>query len=238
MPCENPSSSSGFTESRTRFEEASKLFSVEVSKRGGAGKAGEANSTSVKTPDSLVIESRMARNVSLAEYAHALELAITNAVRADAPALTALRVEVARRLLLEHGGGPWSACPSRAIVLRQMRASHMLVARRGEEIVGTVRLIRANPMLLDASAFTPVGVALYLIGLAVEPQARAQGIGRELVETCKRIARSWPAQALWLDTYATAAGAGRFYEKCGFRQVGPTMFKDAPMRFYEWRTDP
>lgn len=184
------------------------------------------------------VESRMARNVSPTAYAHALDLTIANATRADARALTSLRVGVAQRLTLDHGGGPWSACPSRAMVIRQMRASHMLVARRGAEIVGTVRLIRANPLLLDAQAFTPVGVALYLIGLAVAPLVRGQGIGRELVETCKEVARSWPAQALWLDCYDTVAGAGPFYEKCGFRQVGPVVFKDAPLRFYEWRTGP
>lgn len=110
----------------------------------------------------------------------------------------------------------------------------MLVARQGADIVGTVRLIQANPVLFDASAFTPVSVALYLIGLAVAPQARSQGVGGELVEECKSIARAWPAQALWLDTYDHAAGAGRFYEERGFRNVGRTVLRDAPVRYYEW----
>ena len=112
----------------------------------------------------------------------------------------------------------------------------MLVARREGEIVGTVRLIRANPVLLDVSAFTPVDVAMYLIGLVVASPSRGQGVGRALVQACKDIARAWPAQALWLDTYENAAGAGFFYLKCGFRKVGPTVFRDAPLGFYEWHT--
>jgi GNAT superfamily N-acetyltransferase len=163
-------------------------------------------------------------------------MTIGNAMRADAAALTALRVTVTSDMARRFGAGPWSACPSKAVVVRQLRASQVLVARQSAEVVGTVRLIRANPHLLDASAFTPVGVALYLIGLAVAPDRRGQGIGGALVEACKALARAWPAQALWLDTYEHAAGAGRFYEKRGFRKVGPTVFKDAPMSFYEWST--
>jgi ribosomal protein S18 acetylase RimI-like enzyme len=79
-----------------------------------------------------------------------------------------------------------------------------------------------------------VDVAVYVIGLAVAPDCRGQGVGRELIEACKSAARRWPAQALWLDTYDHAAGAGLFYEKCGFRKVGRTVFKDAPLSFYEW----
>jgi GNAT superfamily N-acetyltransferase len=165
-----------------------------------------------------------------------VKTSIAVATKRDVKELWALRTAVAERLTLQHGAGPWSVMPSRSIVVRQLRASTVLVARHDEQVVGTVRLIKANPMLLDASPFTPVGVALYLIGLAVAPQLRGRGVGGELVEVCKAIALSWPAQALWLDTYESAAGAGRFYEKCGFRKVGPTVFKDAPLGFYEWST--
>lgn len=169
-----------------------------------------------------------------------MDITIAKATRADARALTALRTAVAQGLTQQHGVGPWSAFPSRATVTRTLRASNVLVARRGQEIVGTVRLIRANPLLLDTRAFTPVGVAIYLIGLAVDSRCRGQGIGRELVDACKGIACSWPAQALWLDAYEHPAGAGGFYEKCGFRKVGATVFKDEPqphdLSFYEWST--
>ena len=82
--------------------------------------------------------------------------------------------------------------------------------------------------------------ALHGCAQLLAPFARLQretGIeGRALVQACKDIARAWPAQALWLDTYENAAGAGFFYLKCGFRKVGPTVFRDAPLGFYEWHT--
>src|SRR6185436_6959298 len=102
----------------------------------------------------------------------------------------------------------------------QLRASHVLVARRSADLVGTVRLARALPWAIDSESFTPVDTALYVLGLAVSPQARGQGIGRSLIEAAKASARAWPAQALWLDAYQHDAGAGGFYEKCGFRALG------------------
>lgn len=163
-----------------------------------------------------------------------MTLTISAATKKDVQELTTLRISVAQRLTREFGEGPWSACPNRATVVRQLRASNVLVARLDEELVGTVRLIEANPVLLDASKFTPVRTALYVIGLAVSVDCRGQGIGREIMEVCKSTARSWPAQALWLDTFEHAAGAGRFYEKCGFRKVGVSALLDGQLGYYEW----
>lgn len=134
-----------------------------------------------------------------------------------------------------HGSGPWSALPSKAVVVRQIRASHALIARCGGEVVGTVRLAWANPAGFDAvSFFTPASAALYVLGLAVAPEHWGEGIGRQLVEASKQVARDWPAQALWLDTYDHAAGAGEFYQRCGFREVGASPLNHLPLLYYEW----
>jgi GNAT superfamily N-acetyltransferase len=134
----------------------------------------------------------------------------------------------------EFGEGHWSACPSKAVVLRQLRASHVLVARDDAEIIGTVRLARALPWAIDSQSLTPVDTALYVLGLAVCPDARGKGVGRELIEASKQIARSWPADALWLDAYDHPAGAGAFYKECGFRAVGPSTRCEVPLIYYEW----
>lgn len=160
---------------------------------------------------------------------------ISTASARDVSAIALLRSAVAEDMTQQHGAGPWSAFASRSLVLRQLRATRMLVARRGTDIVGTVRLIEANQALFDFSTFTRASVALYVIGLAVLPRCRGQGVGRELMESAKAAARAWPAQALWLDTYEHAAGAGRFYEKCGFRKVGTGMFNRPLLGYYEWR---
>jgi len=152
----------------------------------------------------------------------------------EARALAALRSAVARGMTEKFGQGPWSACPSKVEVVRQLRASHVLVARQGTELLGTVRLVRALPWAIDSSSFTPVTKPWYVLGLAVAPQYRGKGVGRELMEAAKNTACSRGAHALWLDAYEPPAGAGPFYLKCGFRMVGRTAQGDVPLSLYEW----
>jgi GNAT superfamily N-acetyltransferase len=153
----------------------------------------------------------------------------------DARAIALLRVAVARDMTRQFGPGHWSACPSKAVVSRQLRASRVLVAREGADIVGTVRLVTAIPTLFTAGGFTSVNTALYLLGLAVAPVRRRRGIGMQLMDAAKDAARAWPAQALWLDAYDHAAGAGSFYLRCGFHEVGRGSNGEVPLIFYEWR---
>lgn len=161
-------------------------------------------------------------------------LTIAVATPKDARALVALRTAVAQDLTKKFGEGHWSTFPNRADVLRQVRASHVLVARRDAQIIGTVRLITARPWAIDSSSFTPVASALYVLGLAVAPEARGQHVGSDLMEAAKDAARSWPIEALWLDAYDHIAGAGPFYLKCGFRKVGRTQYREVPLIYYEW----
>jgi GNAT superfamily N-acetyltransferase len=159
---------------------------------------------------------------------------ISVATPKDARSLAALRTAVARDMTQKFGQGGWSALPSKTAVLRQLRASHVLVARRDTGIIGTVRLATAKPWAIDSSSFTPVGTAFYVLGLAVAPDCRGQGIGRRLMDAAKDTARSRRAQALWLDAYDHIAGAGPFYLRCGFRAVGRTQYREVPLIYYEW----
>jgi len=49
------------------------------------------------------------------------------------------------------------------------------------------------------------------------------------VEAC----RNWPADALCLDAYDTDAGAGEFYRKCGFTEVGRAVYRNTPLIYFE-----
>ena len=163
-----------------------------------------------------------------------MTISISLATPSDAAALATLRTSVAHAMTQQFGKGDWSATPSEPEVVKQLRASRVLVARRDAEIIGTVRLARALPWAIDASAFTPVTTALYVLGLSVAPHVRGQGVGRQLMDSAKEAARAWPAEAVWLDAYDHVAGAGPFYLKCGFRQVGRTKHREMPLIYYEW----
>jgi GNAT superfamily N-acetyltransferase len=165
------------------------------------------------------------------------QTSISVATLGEARALAALRSAVARGMTEQFGEGHWSACPSKAEVLRQLRASYVLVARQDAQLIGTVRLVRALPWAIDSSTFTPVAKPWYVLGLAVAAQYRGKGVGRELMEAAQNTARSWGAQALWLDAYEHPAGAGPFYAKCGFRKVGRTQHGGVPLNFFEWLVD-
>jgi predicted N-acetyltransferase YhbS len=165
---------------------------------------------------------------------YAMKIAIAVATARDARALAALRTAVARGMTEKFGAGHWSASPTKADVVRQIRASRVLVARVEGEIIGTVRLATAKPWAIDSSCFTAAKTPLYVLGLAVAPDARGHGVGRSLMDAAKDTARSLHAEALWLDAYEHSAGVGPFYLKCGFRKVGRTKYRDVPLSYYEW----
>lgn len=162
-----------------------------------------------------------------------MTLTLDAATPTDAPDITALRNAVADDMAIRFGAGPWSVHTSLALVIKQMRASQMLVAREDGAIIGTVRLVTPHIHAFDASAFTPAENPLYVLGLAVSPERRKCGAGRMLMEAAERAARERGAQALWLDAYEHAAGAGSFYERCGFRKVGPAPGAEIPLAFFE-----
>ena len=91
----------------------------------------------------------------------------------------------------------------------------VLVAVAGEDVVGCVGLYR------DASGtgFGWPADRAVIRALAVDPHARAGGVGRQLVEECIRRATSWRAAAIGLHTAAFMTAAVRLYERRGFTRV-------------------
>ena len=151
----------------------------------------------------------------------------------DAPALASLHTAVAERLTLQHGRGPWSSKTSEKSVLYAMRTSLVFVAREGSEIIATLRLTTKKPWAIDASYFTARGKPLYLLAMAVTPSWQRQGIGRKCLQATRRIAKAWPADAIRLDAYDAGAGAGPFYARCGFTEVGRASYRNTPLIYYE-----
>jgi GNAT superfamily N-acetyltransferase len=69
--------------------------------------------------------------------------------------------------------------------------------------------------------------------MAVHPDEQRQGLGRLCIQEARRIATAWPSDAIRLDAYDAAAGAGEFYSKCGFREVGRVTYRKAPLIYFE-----
>jgi GNAT superfamily N-acetyltransferase len=153
--------------------------------------------------------------------------------RSDAIELAALHTAVADDLTQRYGRGPWSSHTTEKGVLFGMRHSRVIVARSGKRIVGTLHLPTKKPWAIDVSYFTPVKKALYLISMAVLPGMQRQGIGRMLIQEAVKQARAWPANAIRLDAFDAEAGAGAFYAKCGFREVGRVTYRKAPLIYFE-----
>jgi GNAT superfamily N-acetyltransferase len=151
----------------------------------------------------------------------------------DATTLAALHNMVAEHLTSVHGQGPWSGESSEKGLLYAMRVSRVYVAREGAEIVATLRLVAHKPWAVDIRYFTPCRKALYLLAMAVAPARQRQGIGRWCLEEAKNIAKAWPAEAIRLDAYDAKAGAGGFYARCGYAEVGRVTYRKAPLIYYE-----
>jgi GNAT superfamily N-acetyltransferase len=155
------------------------------------------------------------------------------ATEVDAAPIAALRTAVAADLTRAFGQGHWSHGVTERAVSRDIKTSRVLVVRRGPSIVGTLTLATRKPWAIDLACFTVVPKALYLHAMAVAPALQRHGIGRELLYEAMAVARAWPSEAIRLDAYDAPAGAGGFYVKCGFRDVGRATYRTVPLVYYE-----
>lgn len=151
----------------------------------------------------------------------------------DAGAIAALRVAAADDLTARHGYGHWSSLASERGVAASMKSSQIWVARHDSELVATLRLATRKPWAIDTRYFTPCARPIYLTDMAVHPQHQRQGVGRQALEHAREAARDWRGDGLRLDAYDASAGAGGFYEKCGFREVGRAEYRGTPLIYYE-----
>lgn len=115
-----------------------------------------------------------------------MKLSVTAATDADASVIAALRTSVAEHLTNQYGRGHWSSCVTEKSVLRAIKTSRVLLARKSTGIIGTLRLETKKPWAIDLAYFTSVRRPLYLHDMAVLPGLQNRGIGRRLVEEAKR----------------------------------------------------
>lgn len=151
----------------------------------------------------------------------------------DAAAIARLRTGVAERLTAQHGKGHWSFGTSERGVLSAMNGSHVYVAKPNGRVVATLTLQSKKPWAIDRRYFGDVKMPVYLLSMAVDPDLHRQGIGRQCIEDARIIAKGWPADAIVLDAYDADAGAGGFYRKCGFQEVGRVIYRGTPLIYFQ-----
>jgi len=103
------------------------------------------------------------------------------------------------------------------------RTGRVLVAEHGRKVVGTVTFY---PDAAAEGFGLPAGWA-GLRALGVEPSARGHGVGRALMETCRRLAEAAGATVLSLHTAELMTAAVGLYERLGFRR-DPAFDFDGP----------
>jgi GNAT superfamily N-acetyltransferase len=153
---------------------------------------------------------------------------------ADIPAIVELRLAIDRDQERRFGTDRYSTTISEKSVARGLASSRVLVVCRKGRIVGGIRMETKKPWAVDLRYFTPVIKAIYLHDVNVYPDVQRSGIGRQLLERVKRVARDWPADAIRLDAYDGPSGGGPFYKKCGFAEVGRTVYRSVPLVYFEF----
>ena len=162
-----------------------------------------------------------------------MRLSFVQAAEPDAAAIASLRVATAASLTEQFGRGHWSGAATVRGVVAGMHDAKIWIARRGTSVVGTFRLSTVKPWAIDSSRFTPRTLPLYLTDMAVLPDQQRHGIGRRCLAKAIELAAAWPADAIRLDAYDAAAGAGTFYEKCEFTEVGRASHRGVSLVYYE-----
>ena len=162
-----------------------------------------------------------------------MALRLVPAKPADARAIAALRNASAAHLAKAFGPGPWSHEASDEGVLRRMQTATIYLHRRGPSLVAMFALSTRKPFSIDASYFSPIDRPLYLTDMAVHPHYQRDGIGRACLAAVEDLVRAWPADGVRLDAYDAAAGAGRFYELCGYVERGRGAYRGSKLIYYE-----
>jgi GNAT superfamily N-acetyltransferase len=151
----------------------------------------------------------------------------------DAADLASLRNATSDHLTSQFGKGPWSGQSTEKGARFGMTRSTVYIARNRGRLIASFALSTRKPWSIDKTYFTACERPLYLTSMAIIPGQQRKGIGRLCLEGARRIAKKWPSDAIRLDAFDATAGAGEFYRKCGFREVGRTSYRNSPLIYFE-----
>lgn len=162
-----------------------------------------------------------------------MTLRFRDATVKDVAPIAALLNATAGALTARFGEGRWSSITSERSVELSLRRARMRVGVDGKRIVTTLRLATTKPWAIDVAYFTPVKRPLYLTGMAVSVAHQRRGLGRAALEDARAVAVAWPADAIRLDAFDAPAGAGGFYERCGYEERAHVVYRDDALIYFE-----
>jgi ribosomal protein S18 acetylase RimI-like enzyme len=151
----------------------------------------------------------------------------------DVPDLVLLQNSVSEHMTARHGAGFWSSRITVNGLLFAMRHSSVYIARERERMVGTLSLSTRKPWAIERKYFSASVRPLYLTAMAVHPEEQRRGVGSTCIEEARREVGRLRGDAIRLDAWDAAAGAGDFYRKCGFREVGRAVYRGAALIYFE-----
>ncbi|HTX75032.1 MAG TPA: GNAT family N-acetyltransferase [Terracidiphilus sp.] len=162
-----------------------------------------------------------------------MRVRLQRATAEDAADLSRMREAVSQRLRQDFGDGFWVGKPTERAALCDIRNWNVYIARYRGRLIASLALQGKKPWAIDRSYLTPGRKPLFLTRMAVDPQYQRQGIGRQCLDEARRIAEEQKADSICLDAFDCPAGAGPFYAKCGFRELGRAPYRTIPHIYYE-----
>jgi GNAT superfamily N-acetyltransferase len=146
----------------------------------------------------------------------------------DIPELVAMRTRVSRTLAKKFGEGFWAGRPTEGGERFLMRIGQVYIARYRGRLSATLALTTRKPWSINVENFHACAKPLYLRAMAVDPARQLKGVGRRCIAEVRGIAEDMGRDAIRLDAFDCAAGAGGFYRKCGFTETARVVYKGVP----------
>jgi GNAT superfamily N-acetyltransferase len=152
----------------------------------------------------------------------------------DAATVSKIRAAVAKDLTLRYGPGHWSEVFAVATIRKHMAERPIYLVGLDGAQIATFELRADAPFWYSHSWFSePDAPAFYLFSMAVLPEWQRHGVGASIMSQVEEMGRSEGRQAIRFDAYDAPAGAGRFYQKCGYALVHRGSFNGVALEYYE-----
>lgn len=148
--------------------------------------------------------------------------------------MRSLRQRAGDELTRLHGPGHWSGVGSVPTIRKHARAGTLFGVERDSVLVATFTLSERKIGFYRKGWFREPDVpALYLTNMAIDPPEQRKGIGRWTMKHIEGVARDRKLRALRFDAYDSPAGAGPFYQKCGYTLVHRGAIGAVGLEYYE-----